>query len=264
MIDSDENMVYHTTVCQYRLILKHGTAMQSGMKAERSDLPKIEHAPQTLREIVQERMRTAIIEGHFAPGERLVERPLCEQLGVSRTVIRETIRYLEAEGLVEIVPNRGPIVALLDWNQARQIYDIRKQLEGAAAAACAHSHSPVFAARLREALKALSATMSESEWIGVIHATTRFYEIIFDEAGHWVAWEVVQRLNGRISRLRALTLSDKGRVKPGIDHMIAISEAILSGDSNAAQAAVQAHIRDASEIAERFLSDEISRGADNA
>ena len=82
---------------------------------------KIEQPPATLREIVQEKMRDAIISGLFSPGERLVERPLCDQLGVSRTVIRETIRYLEAEGLVEILPNRGPIVAQLSWDDARQI-----------------------------------------------------------------------------------------------------------------------------------------------
>lgn len=69
------------------------------MNSNQTTLRKIDKAPQTLRDIVQERMREAIIDGHFAPGERLVERPLCDQLGVSRTVVRETIRYLEAEGL---------------------------------------------------------------------------------------------------------------------------------------------------------------------
>ena len=73
----------------------------------RMELRKIDKAPPTLRDMVQERLREAIISGHFAPGDRLVERPLCEQLGVSRTVIRETVRYLEAEGLVEIVPQKG-------------------------------------------------------------------------------------------------------------------------------------------------------------
>ena len=234
------------------------------MNTEKSDLPKIEHAPQTLRDIVQERMRTAIIEGHFAPGERLVERPLCDQLGVSRTVVRETIRYLEAEGLVEIIPNRGPIVALLDWGQAEQIYDIRKQLEGSAATRCAQCHSGDFATRLGEALAALNETMNDSEWIGVMRATTRFYETIFIEAGHAIAWEVVQRLNGRISRLRVLTLSAKDRPKPGISHMTAIYEAILSRDADAAQAAVQAHILDASSIAQRFLRDEMTKAEKDA
>ena len=226
------------------------------MNLEKPNLPKIEHTPQTLRDIVQERMRTAIIEGHFAPGERLVERPLCDQLGVSRTVVRETIRYLEAEGLVEIIPNRGPIVALLDWNQAEQIYDIRKQLEGSAAAVCSQCYSGDFAERLGEALAALNATMDDLEWIGVMRATTRFYEIIFIEAGHLIAWDIVQRLNGRISRLRVLTLSAKDRPKPGISHMTAIYQAILSRDSDAARAAVQAHILDASTTAQRFLRNE--------
>ena len=98
------------------------------MSTAKTTLSKIERAPQTLRDLVQNRMRAAIIDGHFAPGERLVERPLCNQLGVSRTVIRETIRYLEAEGLVEVITNQGPIVATLNWDQARQIYDIRRQL----------------------------------------------------------------------------------------------------------------------------------------
>jgi DNA-binding GntR family transcriptional regulator len=157
------------------------------------------------------------------------------------------------------MPHRGPIVALLDWDQAEQIYDIRKQLEGSAAAICAQCHSGDFATRLREALATLNATMNDSEWIGVMRATTRFYEIIFAEAGHAIAWEIVQRLNGRISRLRVLTLSAKDRPKPGINHMTAIYEAILSRDADAAQAAVQAHILDASSIAQLFLRDETNK-----
>ena len=230
------------------------------MNSQKPVLPKIEQAPRTLRDIVQDRMRTAIIEGHFAPGERLVERPLCDQLGVSRTVIRETIRYLEAEGLVEILPNRGPIVAKLDWEQARQIYDIRRHLESAAVVVCAQTQTPEFAAKLTAALAALKSTMQGSEWIGVMQATTRFYEIIFEHAGHTIAWDVVQRLNGRISRLRVLTLSAKDRPRPGISHMNAICSAILSGNAIAAERAVQAHISDASLIANQFLSNE-TKGA---
>ncbi|KAG1648046.1 putative HTH-type transcriptional regulator YdfH [Nymphon striatum] len=162
------------------------------MDPEKSPLPRIDTAPQTLRDIVQDRMRTAIIGGHFAPGERLVERPLCDQLGVSRTVIRETIRYLEAEGLVEILPNRGPIVARLDWAQAKQIYDIRKQLESAAAMACAADHSPAFPQRLGRALKGLKTSLSAAEPSDMFKASTGFYQLIFEEARHDVAWEIVQ------------------------------------------------------------------------
>ena len=226
------------------------------MSTAKTTLSKIERAPQTLRDLVQNRMRAAIIDGHFAPGERLVERPLCNQLGVSRTVIRETIRYLEAEGLVEVIPNQGPIVATLNWDQARQIYDIRRQLESSAAAVCAQSHDTDFAKRLKAALSALEASMDGVEWMQLLQATTAFYEVIFRQAGHDVAWEIVQRLNGRISRLRALTLSAKDRDVPGISHMTAISQAILSKDVDAAQKAIKTHLDDASDIARRLLTRE--------
>ena len=226
------------------------------MTTDTKTLPRIDRAPETLRDIVQARMREAIIDGHFAPGERLVERPLCEQLGVSRTVIRETIRYLEAEGLVEIIPNKGPSVATLSWDQARQIYDIRRQLESFAAATCATRQSAGFQARLTRALQALGATMDDTEWADLLQATTRFYELIFREAGHDIAWGIVQRLNGRISRLRALTLGSQDREKTGMAHMTAIHDAILSGDAVAARQAVEAHIDDAAMTAACFLCSE--------
>ncbi|WP_374636915.1 GntR family transcriptional regulator, partial [Paracoccus sp. (in: a-proteobacteria)] len=94
-------------------------------------LSRIEQQPTTLRDVVLDRLRDAIIGGIFKPGDRLVERVLCEQLGVSRTVVRETLRYLDAEGLVEHIPNKGPIVARMTWDDARQIYDIRRKLETA-------------------------------------------------------------------------------------------------------------------------------------
>ncbi|EEE35854.1 transcriptional regulator, GntR family [Rhodobacteraceae bacterium KLH11] len=216
-------------------------------------LQKIEKAPQTLRDIVQDRLREAIIDGRFAPGERLVERPLCDQLGVSRTVIRETIRFLEAEGLVEIIPNRGPIVSTLTWDQARQIYDIRLLLESAAAAACAQAPHPEFATELGQALTAVGATMEDTEWANLLQATTRFYEVIFLQAGHSIAWDIVQRLNGRISRLRALTLAARNRERSGMSHMKAIHDAILSGDPDQARLAVQNHISDAANTARSFL-----------
>lgn len=219
-------------------------------------LGKIEQPPATLRDIVQERMRDAIIEGHFKPGERLVERPLCEQLGVSRTVIRETIRYLEAEGLVEIRPGHGPIVATMSWDDARQIYAIRRMLETAAARTCAERITPERANRLRQALLKLQQALAGDTAGALFRATSGFYGEIFEGAGHTVAWEVVQRLNGRISRLRRMTLSTADREQPGGMHMQAICEAICSGDAEAAETAVARHLDDATRIAERLLVQE--------
>ena len=98
---------------------------------------KIDRNTKTLRELALEKMRDAILGRHFQPGDRLVERALCEQLGVSRTVVREVLRHLETEGLVETLPHQGPIVARLEPEQAAQIYELRAALEALAARACA-------------------------------------------------------------------------------------------------------------------------------
>ncbi|WP_343563753.1 GntR family transcriptional regulator [Kiloniella sp. b19] len=224
------------------------------MNQETKSPLKIERPPQTLREMTLERMRTAIISGHFKSGERLVERPLCEQLGVSRSVVRETIRYLEAEGLVEILPNKGPIIARMDWTLAEQIYDIRCLLESNAARACARHADTETKAKLKKALDDLKKAYSNGETGKLFRVTTAFYEIIFASSRHDVAWEIVQRLNGRISRLRAMTLSTRDRHESGFARMEKIYSGIVNNDPEAAGQATEEHIREAAEIAKTLLT----------
>lgn len=213
---------------------------------------RIDQPPQTLREIAVDRVRSAIVLGRFPSGERLVERTLCDQLGVSRSVVREVIRTLEAEGLVETARS-GPIVARLDWPQATQIYDIRRLLEAEAAAACALRADPAVHADLRAALAGLQQAFDLQAFDELHAATARFYEIIFRTAGHDIAWEIVQRLNGRISRLRSLTLASTDRRVSGPARMAAICDAICSGDPEQAAQAVRLHLTDAAAIAHRLL-----------
>ncbi|MFZ1469700.1 MAG: GntR family transcriptional regulator [Paracoccaceae bacterium] len=221
-------------------------------QAPATDL-RIDYPATTLRGLAVDRLRQAIISGHFAGGARLVERTLCEQLGVSRSVVREAIRYLEAEGLVETQARSGPVVATLDWSGARQIYDIRSLLEAAAAAACAKNADPAVIDRLRAALARLKKAFGGGAPSELLAATTHFYEVIFTAAGHHIAWEIVQRLNGRISRLRAITLATRNRSISGHAHMSRICAAICAHDPDAAATAVQDHLRDAAEIAHQTL-----------
>ncbi|TXH99707.1 MAG: GntR family transcriptional regulator [Pseudorhodobacter sp.] len=218
-----------------------------------SDDLRIQEAPATLRALAVDRLRGAIIAGRFQGGDRLVERTLCDQLGVSRSVVREVIRTLEAEGLVETLGRSGPVVARLDWDQAAQIYDIRRLLEADAAAECARRADRAVKDRLAAALGALTAAFGEASPQALYAATTRFYEVIFSAAGHSVAWEIVQRLNGRISRLRAMTLSTTDRRISGPAHMARIAEAIAANDPGAAKQAVRDHLKDAAEIARKLL-----------
>lgn len=218
-------------------------------------LNKVGAPPATLRDIVQERLRAAIIEGQLAPGARLVERQLCDELGVSRTVVRETLRYLEAEGLVTLA-GAGPRVVRITAQEARQIYDIRAMLETSAARAAAAAITPARAERLRGALNALMTEFERPEARARVRAASAFYAEVFEAAGHSVAWEIVQRLNGRISRLRTMTLAQTDRARPGLEHMRTICAAICAGDVAASGAAVEAHLKDAAALAARALEEE--------
>lgn len=223
-------------------------------KAEHLDL-RIEQPPQTLRELVVEKLRQAIISGAFKGGDRLVERTLCDQMGVSRSVIREAVRYLEAEGLVEQQARGGPIVAPMDWARASQIYQIRLLLEADAAEKCAAAAGADVKKHLKAALSDLSTAIENRADADQLEATTRFYELMFTAAGHDVAWEIVNRLNSRISLLRAMTLHSENRNVAGPKHMRKICAAICDNRPTDAAEAVRAHLTDAAHVAQSMLEE---------
>ncbi|OLV46716.1 GntR family transcriptional regulator [Acinetobacter baumannii] len=215
---------------------------------------KIENPPVTLRELWLDKVRNAIITGYFPSGKRLVERTLCEELGVSRSVVREVIRYLEAEGLVEILPNKGPIVSLLNWDIASQIYEIRLLLEQSAVVDCTKNLDEKTAEKLKLLLEDLKAAFAADDINLIIATSTRLYETIFTTANHHIAWEVVQRLNGRISRLRAMTMKSTKREISGYQRIKNMCEAIyLHKDPEKAKQAVAEHIAEAAAVAKNIL-----------
>ena len=215
---------------------------------------KIENPPVTLRELCLDKVRNAIITGYFPSGKRLVERTLCEELGVSRSVVREVIRYLEAEGLVEILPNKGPIVSLLNWDIASQNYEIRLLLEQSAVVDCTKNLDEKTAEKLKLLLEDLKAAFAADDINLIIATSTRLYETIFTTANHHIAWEVVQRLNGRISRLRAMTMKSTKREISGYQRIKNMCEAIyLHKDPEKAKQAVAEHIAEAAAVAKNIL-----------
>jgi len=215
---------------------------------------KVDRSTKTLRELTLESMRGAIFSGHFKPGERLVERNLCEQLDVSRSVVREVLRHLETEGLVESIPHQGPVVASLDADRAAQIYELRALLEGHAARLCAEKASDATIQRLGELNDHIQAAFSEDDFHEVMVRTSAFYEAMFIGSGLTMAWDVVQSLNARINRLRAMTISSIGRKAEAAAEMERIVQALRNRDPQAAQEASQAHVRRVAEIAAQRLA----------
>jgi GntR family transcriptional regulator, trigonelline degradation regulator len=216
---------------------------------------KVERPKTTLRELALEKMRSAIFDARFQPGDRLVERTLCEELGVSRTVVREVLRHLETEGLVDNLPNQGPIVAVLDLRTATEIYEIRGLLEGEAAAACARLADPQALGELDALIDRIQAAFGERDYRAVRALTSAFYQRMFTAGRKHVAWEIVQSLTARINRLRALTIASDDRGNQAVQEMRHILAAIRAQDAAAARDAAIAHVSRVAEIATKLLAD---------
>jgi len=218
---------------------------------------RVERPQRTLRELTLEKMRESILDNYFRPGERLVERDLCEQLGVSRTIVREVLRHLESEGLVANLPQRGPIVAETSLAEARQIYEIRGALEGLAAGICAERRGPEAAAVLGEVLDRIRKAYAERDFRRILAETTEFYRALFAEAECDVAWNIVSSLTARINHLRSMTIKTERREVEGPEQMDRIVTAIRERDRVRATEAAAKHVSNASRIAQNLLSQQV-------
>lgn len=225
---------------------------------------KIDRSVKTLRELTLEKMRDAILSAYFKPGERLVERTLCDELGVSRSIVREVLRHLETEGLVESIPHQGPVVATLDADKAAQIYEIRGLLEGHAARLCAERADTALLEQLAVINNQIQAAFQAGDFHGVLEQTSAFYELMFQGSGQSMAWEIVQSLNARINRLRAMTISSAGRAAEAAEEMRLLVEALLKRDAQAAHDASVAHVRRVASIAANKLAEASSEAEEQA
>ena len=203
---------------------------------------RIEDVP-TVRAIVARKLREAIMSGNLKPGQRLVERELCEMMGVSRPSIREALRLLEADGLVNTVPHRGPMVSTISLEEARQLYAARAVLEGFAGRECARLHDPAVVRKIGEALTRLKAALAESDMIAVLEAKTDFYAALIGGCQNAFIERMLKPLHDRITLLRITSMSHPKRVNKSLREVTAIWRAIQSGDEDLAERCCVDHIK---------------------
>jgi len=175
------------------------------------NIPAVEKRAAPLRRDVVDALRKAIIEGRLAPGSRLIERELIELTGVSRTVIREALRQLESESIIETIPNKGPIVRKLTRAEAEDLYAIRSVLEGLAARMFVANASAQDVKALKKALDSTIAAYRDSPPEVIMNVKNEFYEIMFAGAGSETLSSMISMLHARIWRWRALGLGHPKR-----------------------------------------------------
>jgi DNA-binding GntR family transcriptional regulator len=215
-----------------------------------------------LRKQVIELLRTAIISFEYEPGQRLVERELCERFEVSRTVIREVLRHLEAEGLIDLVPNRGPIVSITSAPEAVALYEVRENLEALAAACCAERASPAQKARLRKSLALVATAYKRGVLIDELAAKDEFYRVLCEGAANPVIGSMLRTVQARVQMLRGLSLKTAGRPAESLAELERVVGAIEKGDRAAASKLAADHVRNAGRVAlQRLAEIEAHEGA---
>ncbi|EHQ87299.1 transcriptional regulator [Desulfosporosinus youngiae DSM 17734] len=216
-------------------------------------LPVILDGYKPLREIVFESMREAILSGVLEPGERLMEIQLAEEMGVSRTPVREAIRKLELENFVVMIPRKGAYVAGVSSKDVADVFEIRSALEGLAAGLAAERITEDELEQMERVLF-YRANEGEMDLEQIVKTDTDFHALVYSASRNERLIQILANLREQIQRFRATSLAVPGRNKLALEEHRMIVEALRRHDSEEAQALAMAHIVTAENVMFDVLS----------
>ncbi|MDD3364429.1 MAG: GntR family transcriptional regulator [Syntrophomonas sp.] len=201
-----------------------------------------------LRELVLDAIRSAIMSGILQPRERLMEIQMAEELGVSRTPIREALRKLELEGFIVMVPRKGAYVADLSFKDIADVFEIRAALEGLAAGLAAERITEEELEDLERLLVEKREAITQNDIGKLVEVDTKFHELMYKASRNERLSSIISNLREQIQRFRLTSLSFPGRMKDSLDEHKKIVEAIQSRDSQIARHVAQEHIENAENV----------------
>jgi DNA-binding GntR family transcriptional regulator len=195
------------------------------------------------------RLRDLILDGDLHPGQKLVERDLTELFGVSRSLLREALQQLQAEGLIVNVLHRGPSVAVITEHEAREIYAVRALLESRAGRDFVENAADAHV----EALSAAVAALRDPDVQGDAHrqlvAKNEFYAALLEGGGNATIAQLLKQLNNRVTMLRRVSLSQPGRLSETTKELEEIVEAARARDGDLIASLLSAHVDRAAALA---------------
>ena len=212
------------------------------------------HDRRKVTDWVYEEVREAIIDLRLQPGEPLREATMADQLGVSKTPVREALTRLEQEGLVETTSFKGAVVSGYSEDDLREIYELRELLEGAAARAAAASASPATLEQLRDLTLRSRELRDKGELAALADLLGAFDVVVYQQVDNQRIRALIENLQAHLARIGRLTQEIPGRVEASVEEHAAIVEAIAQGDPNEAERLMRRHIRS-------VLTDQLDAGA---
>ena len=193
-----------------------------------------------LRHAVLEQIRTGIMSGQWAPGERLYEDQIASELDVSRNPVREALQALAAEGFVELEPRRGARVAVVSAERANELFEMREALEGLCARLAATRRSEEQLAGLQAMLADGLAAAAAQQHDRLPSLNTEFHQALAAAAGNTMLAAAIDQLGHVIEWVYARSIS--GRSARSWSEHEQIVDAIARGDAEEAQRRAAAHI----------------------
>jgi DNA-binding GntR family transcriptional regulator len=198
--------------------------------------------------MVADAIRSRILGGEFAPGERLAEERLSEEMGVSRMPVREALRMLAAEGVVTLEPRRGASVTAYSAAQVRELVEVRATLESLNAKLAARRKDPGQIAALERILAAGGRINERTELALIQENNARFHEALEAVAGNTVLSSIVRSLRDRTALVFAR--QSRARVRENWREHAAIVRAVIAGDEDLAALLASRHVYNAAQMPE--------------
>jgi DNA-binding GntR family transcriptional regulator len=190
-----------------------------------------------------EAIRAEIISGELAPGQRLIDREMCELLGVSRNTLREAYRQLEAEGFIVITPHKGPRVATMSGDEARAVYEVREALECFAIGLFVERADDATLERLEAVVARLREAHLSGDVPAMLDVKREFYDLLYAGAGNDVLKAQAGLLQRRLYRLRGRSLTRAGRPAASIEEIERVMDRVRRRDARGASALWAEHVR---------------------
>lgn len=214
-----------------------------------------------VRDQIVAQVRAAIGRGGLEPGRRLIERELCELMGVSRGPVREALRQLEAEGLVQTLPQRGLVVAPAAREEdLREIFEARAALEGLSGRLFAQRASDEKMAELEATFRKIEQARKKGDLGLLFRIKTRYYEVLKEGIGNSIVSRQLEvlRLRLTLTRGKAVTRWTPAQAAESVAEVRRVLEAVRARDSRAAEKASIAHAEGAMGRALAVLREEIA------
>ncbi|MGA0983630.1 MAG: GntR family transcriptional regulator [Burkholderiaceae bacterium] len=212
-----------------------------------------------MHQAIVNRLREAIVEGKVTPGSRLSERLLCEQMGVSRTPMREAFKVLAGEGLIQILPNKGAVVPRMSIEEVAQTFEVIASLEGLSGQLAAQRASAEQIQKIQKLQLDMESAHQRKNLSRYYSLNSEIHSLIAEAAHNPILKDTYVAMNARLQSLRFRSHLNQSKWDKALREHAQIARALVKRDGAKLADLLVAHLKAKSDIVVGLLKDEFSK-----